>query len=218
MNTWYTLPESYPQRVCENTLVTVKRQIHREKNPMPAMVLSTEAEGFDNSIPLVYLISEVSLEEPEIGSTDQNMPIHINSSDDKLHFGRPGDNGDYKDYGDQCDKRNAITTGRRWCRAATELLSFDLGTSHPDEYHGENGDNADEKEEASHADDGSMQNVEECGHSRSSSVDSYHDEDGHDADDEEEALEVDDWSTQNAENWGHSTRECEDSTVDCWPV
>jgi len=54
------------------------------------------------------------------------------------------------------------------------------------------------------ADDGSMQNVEDCGHSRfdlgTGNVDRYEDEDGKDADEEEEALQADDVSTQNVED------------------
>jgi len=43
MNTWNTLPESYQQRVYKNTLATVKREIQRLENPMPAVVISVEA-------------------------------------------------------------------------------------------------------------------------------------------------------------------------------
>jgi len=71
MNTWNTLPESYQQRVCNNTLATVKRQIQQAENPTPAVVISMDAACGDNPILLDYLTSEVALEEPEIGSTDQ---------------------------------------------------------------------------------------------------------------------------------------------------
>jgi len=70
MNTWNTLPESYQQRVCNNTLATVKRQIQQAENPTPAVVISMEAACGDNPILLDYLTSEVALEEPGIGSTD----------------------------------------------------------------------------------------------------------------------------------------------------
>jgi hypothetical protein len=43
MNTWNTLPESYHQRVYNNTLATVKRQIQQAENPTPAVVISVEA-------------------------------------------------------------------------------------------------------------------------------------------------------------------------------
>ena len=43
MNTLNTLPESYQQRVYNNTLATVKRQIQQAENPTPAVVISVEA-------------------------------------------------------------------------------------------------------------------------------------------------------------------------------
>jgi hypothetical protein len=43
----------------------------------------------------------------------------------------------------------------------TELEWFDVGTSDVDRYEGEDGDDADEEEEASQVDDGSTQNVED---------------------------------------------------------
>jgi hypothetical protein len=160
MNTWNTLPGSYQQRVYNNTLATVKRQIQQVENPTPAVVISMEAARVDNAILLDYLTSEVALEEPEIRSTDPNIPIHNNSTDEELHFGMPGGSGDFEDEGDESD---AIPTAsrRRW--AATELEMFDLGTSDVNGYEGEDGDEADvnEEEEASQADDGSTQNVED---------------------------------------------------------
>jgi len=78
MNTWNTLPESYQQRVYNNTLATVKRQIQQAENPTPAVVIGVEAARVDNAILLDYLNSEVGLEEPEIGSTDSNIPIDNN--------------------------------------------------------------------------------------------------------------------------------------------
>ena len=160
MNTWNTLPESYQQRVYNNTLATVKRQIQQAENPTPAVVISVEAARVDNAILLDYLTSEVALEEPEIGSTDSNIPIDNNCTDDELHFGMPGGSGDFEDEGDESD---AIPTASRRRRAATELERFDLGTSDVDGYEGEDGDDADadEEEEASQADDGSTQNVED---------------------------------------------------------
>jgi len=113
MNTWNTLPESYQQRVYNNTLATVKRQIQQAENPTPAVVISVEAARFDNGILLDYLASEVALEEPVIGSTDPNIPIDNNCTDDKLHFGMPGGSGDYEDEGDESDDRDAIPTASR---------------------------------------------------------------------------------------------------------
>jgi len=169
MNTWNTLPESYQQRVYNNTLATVKRQIQQAENPTPAVVFSVEAARVDNAILLDYLASEVALEEPEIGSTDPNIPIDNNCTDDELHFGMLGGSGDYEDEGDESDDRDAIPTASQRRRPAMELERFDLGTSDVDGYEGQDGDNADadadadadEEEEASQVDDGSTQNVED---------------------------------------------------------
>jgi len=160
MNTWNTLPESYQQRVYNNTLATVKHQIQQAENPTPAVVISVKAARVDNAILLDYLNLEVALEEPEIGSTDLNIAIDNNCTDDKLHFGMPGGSGDFEDEGDESD---AIPTASRQRRAATELERFDLGTSDVDGYEGEDGDDvdADEEEEPSQAEDGSTQNVED---------------------------------------------------------
>jgi len=169
MNTWNTLRESYQQRVYNNTLATVKRQIQQAENPTPAMVISTDAASVDNAILLDYLTSEVALEEPEIRSTDPNIPIDNNCTDDEVHFVMPGGSGDYKDNGDESDEHYAIRTASRRRRPTTELDRFDLGTSDVDGYEGEDGDDADadanEEDEASQLDDGLTQNVEDWGHS-----------------------------------------------------
>ena len=78
MNAWNTLPVSYQQRVYTNTLASVKRQIQQAENPTPAMVISVESARVDNAILLDYFISEVALEDPEIGSTDPNIPTDNN--------------------------------------------------------------------------------------------------------------------------------------------
>jgi hypothetical protein len=124
------------------------------------VVISVEAARVDNAIHLDYLTSEVAFEEPVIGRTDSNIPIDNNCTDDELHFGMPGGSGDFEDEGDESDTIPTASL-RRW--AATELESFDLGTSDVDGYDGEDGDDpdVDEKEEASQADDGSTQNVED---------------------------------------------------------
>jgi len=147
MNTWNTLPESYQQRVYNNTLSTVKRQIQQAENPPPAVVISVEAARVDNAILLDYLASEVALEEAAIGSPDPNIPIDNNCTDDELHFAMQGGSGDYEDKDDDSDMRDSIpTTSRRW-RPATELEIMDLGTSDVDGYEGEDGDDADADEE-----------------------------------------------------------------------
>jgi hypothetical protein len=56
------------------------------------------------------LTSEVVLKEPEIRSTDPNIPIDNNCNDDELHFGMPGDKGDYEDEDEESDERDAIPT------------------------------------------------------------------------------------------------------------
>jgi len=109
MITWNTLPESYQQRVYKNTFATIKRQIQQGENPTPAMVISMEAARVDNAAPLDYLTPEVALEEPQIGSTDPNIPIDNNCIDDKLHFGMPGGSGDYEDEGDESDELDDIS-------------------------------------------------------------------------------------------------------------
>jgi len=113
MNTWNTLPESYQQRIYNNTLATVKRRIQQAENPTPAVVISVEAARVDNAILLDYLASEVALEEPEIGSTDPNILIDNNCTDDELHFGMPGGSGDCEVAGDESDDRDAIPTASR---------------------------------------------------------------------------------------------------------
>jgi len=113
MNTWNTLPESYQHRVYNNTLATVKHPIQQAENPMPAVVISVEAAGVDNAMFIDYLASEVALEDPEIGSTDANIPIDNNCTADKLQFGMPGDSGNYKDKGDESDVHNTIPTANR---------------------------------------------------------------------------------------------------------
>jgi hypothetical protein len=123
------------------------------------VVISVEVARVDNAILLDYLNSEVELEEPEIGSTDSNIPIDNNFTDDKLHFMRAGGSGHFEDEGDE---RDAIPTASRQRRAATELERFDLGTSDVDVYEGEDGNDADanKEEEPSQAEDGSTQNLE----------------------------------------------------------
>jgi hypothetical protein len=74
----------------------------------------------------------------------------------------PGGSGNCEDEGDYSGDRDAIPTTSHRRQPATELDWFDLGTSHVDAYEGMDGDNADanEKEEALQADDGSTPNVE----------------------------------------------------------
>jgi len=119
MNTWNTLPESYQHRVYKNTLPTVKRQIQQAENPTPAVVISVEAARADNAILLDCLTSEVALEEPQIGSTDPNIPIDNNCTDDELHSGMAGGSRDHKDEGDESDQSDAIPNASRRRRPST---------------------------------------------------------------------------------------------------
>jgi len=226
MNTKNTLPQSYQQRVNNNTLATVKRQIQQAENPSPAVVIRVEPARVDNAILLGYLTSKVALENAENRSTDPNIPIENNFMDDEYHLGVPGGSVDYEDEGDKSDQHRTIPTSslRQW--AATELERCDQGTDDVDDYEGDDGDDvvADDEEQASQADNGSTHDVQNWGHSRfdqgSSYFDGYEGKDGDYAyaNEEEEALQADDWSTQNVEDWGHSTRECKDWTVYFRPV
>jgi hypothetical protein len=127
MNTWNTLPESYQQRVYSISFATVKRQIQHAENPTPAMVISTEGASVDNAIHHHYLTSEVALEEPEIKSSDPNIPIDNNRTDDNVHFGMPGGSGDYDNEGDESDEHDAIRTASRRQQPGTELRKVSLG-------------------------------------------------------------------------------------------
>jgi len=149
--------------VYNKTLPTVKRQIQQVENPTPAVVMSVEAAHVDNAILHDYLTSKVALEEPGVGSTDPNIPIHNHHNDDKFHFGMPGGSEDYEIEGDECALPNAVPSASRQRRPMTELERFALGSSDVDGYEREDGDNeyADMEEEASQADAGSTQNVED---------------------------------------------------------
>ena len=167
MNTWNTLPESYQQRVYQYTLAPVKRYIQQVENLTPAVVISLQEAHVDNAILRDHLTSKVALEQPGIRSTDPDIPIENNCTDDRLHLGMAGGSGDYKDEGDESDEGDSIPTASGQWLATTELERFDLGTSEVDWYEGKDDDNvdADEEAEALQADDVSMQNVEDWGHS-----------------------------------------------------
>jgi len=113
INTWNTLPESFQQRVYNNTLATVKHQIQQAENPTPAVVISMEAARVDNAILLDYLTSEVALLDPVIPSTDPNNPINNNCMNDELHLGIQGRSGDSEDARDKRNVRNTIPTDCR---------------------------------------------------------------------------------------------------------
>jgi hypothetical protein len=103
------------------TLATVKRQIQQAEKTTPAVVISTAAASVDNAILLDYLTSELALEQPEIGSTDQNIQLDNKCTKAELHLGMPWGSVDYADDGDESDEHDGICTAcrRRW--PATEL-------------------------------------------------------------------------------------------------
>jgi len=82
---------------------------------MPAMVISVDAVCVDNQILLDYLTSAVAFEEPEIRSTDPNIPIDMNCTGDKQHLRMPGGSTDSEDEREERDTSEDISTtsGRR---------------------------------------------------------------------------------------------------------
>ena len=188
-------------------------------NPTPAVVIGVEAVCVENAILLDYSTSKVALQEPNIRSTDPNILIDNNCTEEDLHFGMPWGSQDYEDEADKSNERDTIPTTSRQRWAATELETFILETSDADVYKSEDGNDADvdEEEEASQVDDGSTQNVVDCGHSRfdlgTGKVDRSVGKDGDDADKHEDASPADNGSTHNVVDWEHSSRECEDCTV-----
>jgi hypothetical protein len=73
-----------------------------------------------------------------------------------------GGSGNFEDDGEDIDKLDTIPTASEQQRAPTALESLDRGTSDIDWYEGEDDDDADadEEDQASQANDESMQNVE----------------------------------------------------------
>jgi hypothetical protein len=110
----------------------VKCQFQQAQILTPAAVISTHAARGDIAILADNSTSELPLEDPEIGSSDPNIPIDINCTNGELHCGIPVGYEDYDDECDEIDESDAITTGsqRQW--AASELGRFDLGTSDVD--------------------------------------------------------------------------------------
>jgi len=162
-NTWNALPETYQQRVYRNTLSTVKRLIQQVENPTPAVVISMDAGHVDNAIVLDYLTSEVVVAQPEIRSTDVNIPIDNKYIDDKQHFGIPVGSGDFEDQGDASDERNIFPMASRRRLAGTEQVSFVPVFIDVYGYEGNDGDYPDvnEEEAASQVDDWSTKNMED---------------------------------------------------------
>jgi hypothetical protein len=59
------------------------------------------------------LASKVALKEPVIGSTESNILISNNATDDELQFGIAGGSGDYEDERNESDVPDAIPTANR---------------------------------------------------------------------------------------------------------
>jgi len=72
------------------------------------VVISVEAARGEHPICLDNLTPEVVLEEPEIRSTDPNIPINVNCPDDELHFGMPGGRGEHEDERAKSNEHDAI--------------------------------------------------------------------------------------------------------------
>jgi len=101
-------------------------------------------------------VSEVVLEEHEIRSTDADIQIGNNCTNDEQHLRMPPDSGEYDDDGIQTIEENAIPT-------MIELMMFDFGTSDVDGYEGSNRNSLDkaEEEEALQTNAGSTLNGED---------------------------------------------------------
>jgi len=108
MNTWNTPPESYQHTVYNDSLATVTRQIQQAENQTPGVVISVDAARVVNGILLAELTSEVALDKREIASTDPDIPINNNCTNDEPHFGMPGDSADYKHEADETNRSNCI--------------------------------------------------------------------------------------------------------------
>ena len=52
----------------------------------------------------------MAVEQSEIASSDQNLPIDNNCMGDGLHFKMPEGSGDYDDDGDESDMRHSNPT------------------------------------------------------------------------------------------------------------
>jgi hypothetical protein len=202
MNPCNTLLESYQQRVYTSMLAAVKHQIQHTENPMSATVCRAEAVHVDSARLHHHLISEVALEESEIGSTNLNLPIGNNCTDYTLYLGMRGGSGDYKVEGANNDNLHAIATTSQRQQATIELERFNLRTTDGDGYESAVDDDtdADGKEVTLPDNDASTQNKEELVRGRldlgTTDVYRYAGENGDNADAhvEEEASQTDDES------------------------
>jgi len=89
--------------------VVYQQSCHRQAsdptvgNPTPVVVVSVEAARVDNASRLDNLTSKMALEDPGRGSTDPNIPIDNQCTDDEQHFGMPGGSVSFEDERDESD-------------------------------------------------------------------------------------------------------------------
>jgi hypothetical protein len=143
MNTWNTLPESYQHRAYKNTLARVKHQIELAEIPMPVVVIRVEEARVGYAILPDHLTPEVMREEPQIGTTDRNIPMDNNCTDDQLHFRMREGSMDYEDKCDESHSRDDILTASQQQQPATDLKRHNLGTSDVDRSERKDGHDAD---------------------------------------------------------------------------
>ena len=96
MNTWNALPKPYRHRVNGNTLAAVKQRIFAADTTVPTVPVSTEAAQVDTQLLEEFLESTPPLEEPNIGSRNDNgeMPGDIDAYEGFVPF----DDGESFDF------------------------------------------------------------------------------------------------------------------------
>jgi len=115
--------------VHNNIFPTDKRQIQQAEKPTHIDVISAEAARVGNTIRLDNWTSKVAGEDPEIRSTNPDIPNGYNLKDDKWLSGMAVSFKDDHNNGDEIDEGNAIPSVSRRRRAATGLQRFVVGTS-----------------------------------------------------------------------------------------
>jgi hypothetical protein len=112
------------------------------------VVISVEAGHVDNTIHPEYFTSKVSHAEPQMGSTDRNIPIKHNCTNEELHFGMLGGSMWSTNNCDESAVHVAIPTASRPRRGAAAMLErFDLATLDGDVFEAWAGDNTDADDE-----------------------------------------------------------------------
>ena len=162
-NTWNSQSECYQLKVYNITLATVRYDIQPAENRTLAIVISIEAAQVHIAIDHDYWTSKVALEEPEFRSTYQYLLRHNNCTGNKQHCQMLESSRNREDSDEEGEKHDVLPTTDWRCQASTRLKECALGTSAVDGNEVENGNNvhSDEEEEASQANDGSTQNVDD---------------------------------------------------------